>query len=50
MAVDVEGLQISSIAKTNSVAGVFFRGYNIKDHNIESPLGWKKELIILDKK
>lgn len=50
IAVDVEGLQIHSIARIiNSAASVFFKGYDVKDTDIHMPLGWNKTLIWLDK-
>ena len=51
MAVDVDGLQIQSIAKVNnSGADVFFKGWNVKDVDVEKPLAWKKEVVQLDTK
>jgi polygalacturonase len=48
IAVDVEGLQIQSIAKVNnSSADVFFKGWNMKDVLVDTPLGWKGELMHL---
>jgi len=50
IAVDVEGLQIQSIAKiNNSTADVFFKGWNVKDVLVDTPLAWKKEVVQLDK-
>jgi polygalacturonase len=50
IAVDVDGLQIQSIAKVNnSSADVFFKGWNVKDLDVNTPLGWKKEVVQLDK-
>ncbi len=50
IAVDVDGLQIQSIAKVNnSSADVFFKGWNVKDLDVNRPLGWKKEIVQLDK-
>jgi polygalacturonase len=46
IAVDVEGLQIHSISKLiNSGANVFFKGVNVKDISVDTPLAWKKQLI-----
>ena len=50
IAVDVDGLQIQSIAKiNNSGADVFFKGWDVKDVVVDMPLGWKKELMQLEK-
>ena len=50
IAVDVEGLQIQSIAKiNNNSADVFFKGWNVKDVLVDTPLAWKKEVVQLDK-
>lgn len=50
MAVDVDGLQIQSIARVNNnSADVFFRGWNVKDVSVDTPLAWKKEVLQLDK-
>jgi len=50
VAVDVEGLQVQSIAKVNNnTAGVFFKGWNVKDVLVDTPLAWKKQVIQLDK-
>lgn len=49
MAVDVEGLQIQSVARvTNNSADVFFKGWNVKDVLVDTPLAWKKEVVQLD--
>lgn len=46
IAVDVDGLQIQSVAKiNNSSAEVFFKGVDVKDVNVETPLGWEKESV-----
>ncbi len=50
IAEDVDGLQIKNISKIyNSGSRIFFRGYNVKDIAIDTPLGWKEEVIKLDK-
>jgi polygalacturonase len=50
IAVDVEGLQVQSIAKiNNNTADVFFKGWNVKDVLVDTPLAWKKEVLQLDK-
>jgi len=50
IAVDVHGLSIQSISTIqNSGAGVFFKGYNVSDVQVEAPLGWKKEVSVLEK-
>lgn len=47
VAVDVDGLQIQSIAKVaNSQADVFFLGWNVTDVVVETPLAWKKEVMV----
>jgi hypothetical protein len=51
IAVDVEGLQIQSIAKVNNnTADVFLKGWNVKDILVDTPLAWKKEVIQMDHK
>jgi hypothetical protein len=51
IAVDVDGLQIQSVAKIkNSGAGVFFKGRDVKDVVVDKPLGWDKEVVELDTK
>jgi polygalacturonase len=51
MAVDVEGLQVQSIAKVNNnTADVFFKGWNVQDVLVETPLAWKKDVMQLDNK
>lgn len=48
MAEDVDGLQIKNIAKiNNSGSEVFFKGYNIRDVVIDTPLGWKMKVMEL---
>jgi polygalacturonase len=50
VAVDVDGLQIQTISKlNNSGADVFFKGWNVTDFKIDTPLEWKKEVVQLDK-
>jgi polygalacturonase len=50
IAVDVQGLQISSIAKViNSGADVFFKGSGVSDISVAQPLGWKNEVINIEK-
>lgn len=50
IAVDVNGLQIQSIAKLNGLgADVFFKGWNVSDIKVDTPLAWKKEVVQLDK-
>jgi hypothetical protein len=50
IAVDVEGLQIQSVSKiNNSGADVFFKGWNVKDVFVDTPLVWKKEVVQLNK-
>jgi hypothetical protein len=50
IAVDVEGLQVQSIAKIkNNTADVFFKGWNVRDVLVDTPLVWKKEVLQLDK-
>jgi len=45
IAVDVEGLQIQSVAKVNnSGADVFFKGWNVKDVSVDKPLAWKGQV------
>jgi len=45
IAMDVDGLQIQSISKiNNSTADVFFKGLDVKNIFIDTPLGWKKEV------
>lgn len=49
IAVDVDGLQIKSVMKVNnSGADVFFRGWDVKEFSVETPLGWKKEVIKIE--
>lgn len=51
VAVDVDGLQIQSIAKiNNSGADVFLKGWEVTDIMVDTPLGWKKEVVQLDRK
>ncbi|RXF70111.1 glycoside hydrolase family 28 protein [Arcticibacter tournemirensis] len=48
IAVDVAGLQIQSVSKiSNTGSGVFFKGVNVKDIDIEKPLGWEKKVVQL---
>jgi hypothetical protein len=48
--VDVDGLQIQSIASINNAgAEIFFKGWNVKQIAIDTPLGWKKQVVQLDK-
>ncbi|GAA4729137.1 glycoside hydrolase family 28 protein [Flavisolibacter ginsenosidimutans] len=50
IAVDVEGLQIQAIAKVNnSSAAVFFKGWNVKDVAVDTPLAWKGETFQINK-
>ncbi len=50
VAEDVKGIQIQEIAKIgNCEAGVFFYGKNIKNFEIEKPLGWKGEVVKIGK-
>lgn len=50
IAVDVEGLQIQSIGRIkNSGSDVFFKGLSVQDVIIDTPLGWKKEVVKLEK-
>jgi len=50
VAVNVDGLQIQTISKlNNSGADVFFKGWNVTDLKIDTPLEWKKEVVQLDK-
>lgn len=49
IAVDVDGLQIQNVSKIgNSGSDVFFRGWNVADIDIATPLGWKKEVSRLE--
>ena len=49
IAIDVEGLQIQSIGRLdNSSADVFFKGWNVKDISVDTPLSWKKEVMQLN--
>jgi polygalacturonase len=51
IAVDVEGLQVQCIARvTNNTADVFFKGWNVRDVLVDTPLTWKKAVFELDKK
>lgn len=51
IAVDVDGLQIQSISKiNNSGADVFFKGLNVRNIDVETPLGWKKAIVQADSK
>lgn len=51
IAVDVEGLQLQSISKiNNNTADIFFKGWNVKDVLVDTPLAWKKEVVQLDSK
>jgi hypothetical protein len=51
IAVDVEGLQVQCIARVNNnTANVFFRGWNVRDVLVDTPLTWKKAVVELDKK
>lgn len=44
IAVDVDGLQIQSVARVvNCGADVFFKGWDVKDVQVDTPLSWKKE-------
>ena len=46
IAVDVDGLDISSVNKiNNSGSNVFFKGVGVRDIEIEKPLGWNKKVI-----
>jgi polygalacturonase len=50
IAVDVNGLLIQSVSKiNNSSSAVFFKGLNVMDVDIEKPLGWQKEVSIVNK-
>jgi len=50
IAVDVDGLQIQSIGKVNnSGADFFFKGWDVKDFDVHTPLEWKKQAVQLDK-
>lgn len=50
VAEDVEGLQITRVAGiAGSEADVFFLGKDIRNVEVDTPLGWKKETIRLDK-
>ena len=50
IAMDVDGLQIQSVSKiNNSGADVFFKGINVKDVDIDKPLGWGKKVMKLEK-
>ncbi|MCK9617756.1 MAG: glycosyl hydrolase family 28 protein [Lentimicrobiaceae bacterium] len=45
IAVDVDGLQIKNIAKiNNSGADVFFFGKEVKNLDIDAPVGWEKRI------
>lgn len=45
---DVDGIRIENIAKIkNSAAGTFFHGIEVKNIDIEKPLGWEGEVIKL---
>lgn len=45
---DVDGIRIENIAKIkNSTAGTFFHGLEVKNMDIEKPLGWEGEVIKL---
>lgn len=47
IAVDVAGLQIRNTAKiSNSTGPVFFSGKAVRDLIVESPLEWKKEIMV----
>lgn len=49
IAVDVEGLQISNVAKiNNNGAEVFFKGKNVRNIAVDKPLGWTKEVTKLE--
>jgi polygalacturonase len=48
IAVDADGLQIQTIGRmNNSGADVFFKGWKVNDVVIDTPSGWKKEVIRL---
>ncbi len=50
IAMDVDGLQIQSISKiNNSGADVFFKGIDVKDVDVDKPLGWGKKVMKLEK-
>lgn len=50
IAVDVHGLQIQTVSKlNNSLSDVFFKGLDVTDVDIDKPLGWKKDVIQLEK-
>lgn len=49
IAVDVQGLQIQSIARvSNCGAGVFFQGWQVKEVQVDKPLAWKREVMQVD--
>jgi polygalacturonase len=46
--VDVDGLQIKAVSRVgNSGADVFFKGWQVKEVDVERPLGWQKEVMQL---
>lgn len=46
IAVDVDGLQVKNVARiNNSSADVFFQGEKVKNFDIDTPLGWEKEVV-----
>lgn len=48
IAVDVKGLQIRNIGKVgNSGADVFFKGWDVEDLVVDTPLGWDREVVEL---
>jgi polygalacturonase len=50
IASDVDGLQIQSIGKLNNCsAGLFFKGRDVTDIKIDTPLGWEKEVLEVEK-
>lgn len=51
MAEDVDGLQVSNIARPgNNTASFFFIGKDVEHVKIEAPLGWEKQLMKVDGK